>query len=119
MIDFKSLPDSDKPRERLFRYGSENLSNEELLSIILKTGTKGISVKELSLKLLECVGDITKLSDVGINTLMKIDGIGKVKAIEIKAALELGRRVYVDIDCIDNICFDSANKIYDYFLLIL
>ena len=119
MIDFKSLPDSDKPRERLFRYGSENLSNEELLSIILKTGTKGISVKELSLKLLECVGDVTKLRDVGINTLMKIDGIGKVKATEIKAALELGRRVYVDNYYVDNICFDSANLIYDYFLPIL
>jgi DNA repair protein RadC len=119
MIDFKSLPDSDKPRERLFRYGSENLSNEELLSIILKTGTKGISVKELSLKILECVGDINKLRDIGINTLVKIDGVGKVKAIEIKAALELGRRVYLDNYDVNSICFDSADKIYHYFYSIL
>lgn len=119
MIDFKSLPDSDKPRERLYMYGSDNLSNEELISIILKTGTKNMSVKEVSLKLLEVIGDISKFKDVGINTLMKIDGIGKVKAIEIKAALELGRRVYINSDNINKISFNSADVIYNYFLDIL
>ena len=64
MIKFKNLPDSDKPRERLYMYGSENLSNEELISIILKTGTKNLSVKEVSLKLLESVGDIAKIKDI-------------------------------------------------------
>ena len=115
MIKFKCLPDCDKPRERLYMYGSDNLSNEELISIILKTGTKNMSVKEVSLKLLEVVGDINKLKDVGINTLMKIDGIGKVKAIEIKAALELGRRVYMNSDSVNKISFNSADIIYNYF----
>lgn len=119
MINFKSIPDSDKPRERLYIYGSENLSNEELISIILKTGTKKMSVKELSLKLLEMVGDISKLRDIGINTLMKIDGIGRVKAIEIKAALELGRRVYMNNENLDKIKFNSAEVIYNYFYEIL
>ena len=115
MISFKSLPDSEKPRERLFMYGSENLSNEELISIILKTGTKKLSVKEVALKLLEIVGDISKFKDIGINSLMKIDGIGKVKAIEIKAALELGRRVYVNNKNINQILLNSADKISNYF----
>lgn len=115
MINFKNIPDSDKPRERLYMYGSENLSNEELISIILKTGTKKMSVKEVSLKLLETVGDISKFKDVGINTLMKIDGIGKVKAIEIKAALELGRRVYANNDKLDRVALNSAGVIYNYF----
>lgn len=119
MIDFKNLPDSDKPRERLYMYGSESLSNEELISIILKTGTKKMSVKEVSLKLLEVIDDITKLKDIGINTLMKIDGIGRVKAIEIKAALELGKRVYMSSDKIDKISFNSAEVIYKYFFDIL
>ena len=70
MINFKSIPDDDKPRERLYNYGSENLSNEELISIILKTGNRKYSVKEVSLKLLETLGDITKLKDVGISSLM-------------------------------------------------
>ena len=115
MIEFKNLPDSDKPRERLYMYGSEYLSNEELISIILKTGTKKLSVKEVSLKLLECVGDISKFRDIGINSLMQIDGIGMVKAIEIKAALEFGRRVYMNNDNVKKIFFNSADIIYNYF----
>ena len=115
MIKFKNLPKQDKPRERLYMYGSENLSNEELLSIILKTGTKTLSVKEVSLKLLEYIGNINKLRDIGINSLMKIDGIGIVKAIEIKAALELGRRVYINNNQLDDVDFNNAYDIYKYF----
>lgn len=119
MIDFKRISDSDKPRERLYEYGSENLSNEELLAIILKTGSKKMNVKELSLKLLESIGDISKLKDVGINSLMKLDGIGKVKAIEVKAALELGRRVYSNNDSLNKVSLNSAEVVYNYFFEIL
>lgn len=115
MINFKNIPKSDKPRERLYQYGSENLSDEELISIILKTGTKGMSVKEVSLKLLENVGDIKKLKDIGINTLMGINGIGKVKAIEIKAAIELGRRIYIENNKLGGIILNNSLKIYEYF----
>ena len=115
MINFKNIPESDKPRERLYQYGSENLSDEELISIILKTGTKGMSVKEVSLKLLENVGDIKKLKDIGINTLMGINGIGKVKAIEIKAAIELGRRIYIENNNLGGVILNNSLKIYEYF----
>ncbi len=115
MINFRNIPESDKPRERLYQYGSENLSDEELISIILKTGTKGMSVKEVSLKLLESVGDIKKLKDIGINTLMGINGIGKVKAIEIKAAIELGRRIYIENNKLGGIILNNSLKIYEYF----
>ena len=119
MIKFKNLPDNEKPRERLYMYGSENLSNEELISIILKTGTKKMSVKELSLKLLEEIGDLENFRDIGINSLMKIEGIGRVKAIEIKAAMELGRRVYMDNNRIDKMVLNSSEVIYNYFRNIL
>ena len=115
MINFKNIPESDKPRERLYQYGSENLSDEELISIILKTGTKGISVKEVSLKLLENVGDIRRLKDIGINTLMRINGIGRVKAIEIKAAIELGRRIYIENNKLNGVILNNSLKIYEYF----
>ena len=114
MIKFKDIPNSDKPRERLYNYGEENLSNEELLSIILKTGSKKYSVKEVSLKLLEMFGDITKLKDIGINSLTNVSGIGKVKATELKAAIELGRRVYINNN-IENIKFKNPKDIYNYF----
>ena len=115
MINFKNIPNSDKPRERLFNYGANNLSNEELISIILKTGSKKYSVKEVSLKLLEEIKDITKLNDIGISSLMKIDGIGRVKAIELKAALELGRRVYYNNKNIEKIKFNNPITVYEYF----
>ncbi len=119
MIKFKQLPDCDKPRERLYLYGSENLSNEELISIILKTGSKKMCVKEVSLLLLESIENISYLRDIGINTLMKFDGIGKVKAIELKAALELGRRVYMKQEKLESICLDNANLVFNYFFEIL
>ena len=117
MINFKKIPDSDKPRERMYEYGSENLSDEEILAIILKTGSKKMNVKELASKLLVTIGDINKLKDIGINSLMKIDGIGRVKAIEIKAALELGKRVYLNNNKINMISLNSAEDIYNYFSL--
>ena len=115
MINFKNIPESDKPRERLYQYGSENLSDEELISIILKTGTKGMSVKEVSLKLLESVGNIKRLRDIGINTLMGINGIGRVKAIELKAAIELGRRIYIENNKLEGVILNNSFKIYEYF----
>ena len=70
MIDFKKIPDNDKPRERLVNLGSDNLSDEDVLAIILKTGSKNYNVKEIALKVLECFGDLSNLKDVGINSLM-------------------------------------------------
>lgn len=115
MINFKKIPNSDKPRERLFNYGANNLSNEELISIILKTGSKKYSVKEVSLKLLEEIKEISKLRDIGISSLMKINGIGRVKAIELKAALELGRRVYYCNTNVEKLKFNNPVVVYKYF----
>lgn len=118
IINFKNIPNTDKPRERLFNYGEENLSNEELISIILKTGSRKYSVKEVSLKLLEELGDINKLKNIGINSLTKIEGIGLVKAIELKAAIELGRRVYIN-SSVDKIEFKHPLDVYNYFINIV
>lgn len=111
MIGFKKLPNSDKPRERLRIYGEKNLSNEELISIIIKTGSKKHSVKEVALKILEEVGDIRGLKDIGINRLTTINGVGMVKAIELKAATELGRRVYLD-NSVSKINISNSEDIY-------
>ncbi len=112
MIKFKEIPNVDKPRERLVNVGVDNLSNEELIAIVLKTGSKNYSVKEVALKLLEGLGDITKLRDVGVSSLTKIEGIGKVKAIELKAAIELGRRVY-NSSVNNNIIIKNAVDVYN------
>lgn len=117
-MKFKDIPNEEKPRERLFLYGCENLSNEDLLCIILKTGTRRYSVRDVASNLLFMIDNIKNLKDIGINTLMDIEGIGKVKAIELKAIIELGRRIYKLEDINSLVYFTNAMDIYRYFVSI-
>ena len=103
----KDIPILDRPRERLLKYGVINLSNEELLSIVLKNGTKNESVMSLSYNILKSINNITNLKDISINKLTKINGIGEVKAITLIAAIELGRRVYQEQNNIKVLLNDS------------
>ncbi len=115
MIKFKDIPNIEKPRERLIKYGKEYLSNEELISIILKTGNKKYSLKEISYYLLTNIKDIKELRNKNIIELTKINGISKIKAIELVSAIELGKRVYEDISIEDIIDCSSVNNIIKYF----
>ena len=92
-MKIKNIIKEERPRERFIKYGVENLSNEELLSIILKTGTREYSVKRLALILLNELGGIEKLRSATINTLTKIKGIGQVKAIELLSIVELSNKI--------------------------
>lgn len=93
MYKFKDLPNEEKPRERLRMYGSESLSNEELLMIILKSGTKKYSVKEVACNLLRMCDGISGLRDLTLNKLREVEGIGEVKALELLAIIELCKRI--------------------------
>jgi len=90
----KEMPDYERPRERLIEFGASNLSDKEILAILLKCGTKNKNVNEIALELLNMY-PIEKLSSLTINELKKIKGIGDVKAIEFLAAIELGKRIFV------------------------
>lgn len=92
-MKLKDMPDTELPRERLLNVGEENLTNEELLSIILRTGTKNKSVKEVSMNILSNIENINDLNNIDIYELSKIKGVGLVKAITLKASIELGKRV--------------------------
>lgn len=109
----KDIPLLDRPRERFIKRGVNNLSNEELLSIVLKNGVKGYSVKELSYNILKNIKDITDLKNISLNQLTKIKGIGKIKAITLLSSIELGKRVYEYKDKI-NIKFRNTKDIYNY-----
>lgn len=109
----KDLPKSERPRERLLKYGVTNLSNEELVSIIIRNGTKDLSVKQLSEGILNSVGSIKNLKNITINKLKQINGIGEVKAITLLASIELGKRVYFSDERI-RIKLNTSKKIYDY-----
>ena len=92
------MPLNSRPRERLLNFGAENLSDEELLSIILRTGTKNESVKEVSLEILKLIDHLEEMDQLTLNKLMQIKGIGQAKAMSIIAALEFGKRVYLKSD---------------------
>ena len=93
----KKLPVLERPYEKAQMYGIENLSNAELLAIIIKTGTKEKTSIELAQEILsiETNGkeNIQFLQDVTIQDLTKIKGVGTVKAIQIKAVCELNKRM--------------------------
>lgn len=90
----KEIPITERPRERLKQVGPSFLSDKEIISIILKTGTKDKNVTELAIELLKQY-PIEELSDISLNRLIQIKGIGEVKAIELLAAIELGRRIFL------------------------
>lgn len=89
---FKDLPEELLPRERLFQLGPEALSNREILAILLRTGIKGENVLTLSERILSDVGGLGALARLTVHELETIHGLGKAKAAEVKAAMELGRR---------------------------
>lgn len=114
-ILMKDVPMEERPRERLVKYGAKSLSTDDLIAIILKTGTKDYSSKYLAGEVLKQVRDISDLKNLTLSKLISINGIGAVKAIEFLAALELGRRVYDSAPLDNNLKFNSASKIFKYF----
>ena len=89
----RDLPAQERPRERLKGYGAASLSNAELLAIILRTGTTSESVLNLSARLLARFGGLSGLAKAGFGELCQEHGLGEAKASQLKAALELGRRL--------------------------
>jgi DNA repair protein RadC len=86
------LPVSERPRERLQKYGSEALSSQELLALILGRGIKGESVMVTAQRLLSTFGNVKNISEATIEELSSIKGIGLAKATQIKATFELAKR---------------------------
>lgn len=93
-ITIKDLPEEERPREKLYKDGVKKLSNSELLAIIIRTGNKENTAVELSQRIL-AIGKkgLKFLADSSLEELTSIDGVGKCKAAQILAAVELGRRV--------------------------
>jgi DNA repair protein RadC len=91
-MSVKRLPPEDRPRERLYHNGASELSLQELLAVVLGKGTKDASALALAYRLLERFGDIVSLGRTSLDDLKKIPGIGFVRACQLVAAFEIGKR---------------------------
>ena len=97
-LKIKELPETERPYEKLELYGEKTLSNAELLAIIIKSGTKEETSVQIAQKILNLnydpqMGSLNFLKEISLEELMQIKGIGKVKAIQLKAVSELAIRM--------------------------
>jgi DNA repair protein RadC len=91
----REMPMDERPRERLAQYGPSALQTAELLAIILRVGTRQENVVELSARLLHQYGGLGGLAGADFGDLCGVFGMGEAKAAQLKAALELGRRLSI------------------------
>lgn len=108
-------PDSERPRERLLEKGAEALSDAQLLAILLRTGDQGVSALDLAIQLIARFEGFTGLERASIPELSELKGIGPAKAAQIKAAIEISRRLGRG-DGTDNPVFHCGSDVYEYFL---
>ncbi len=96
-IRIKELPEDLRPRERLIRQGPEVLTVVELLAVLLRTGTSSMSALDLAALLLAKSGGLLGVTESSVEELCSIKGLGPAKAAQLKAAIELGRRLSAEV----------------------
>ncbi|MBO5472586.1 MAG: DNA repair protein RadC [Lachnospiraceae bacterium] len=107
------------PYEKFIAYGSKSLTDSELLAILLRTGTRGVSAKDLGERVLtetaRCGNGLLGLYHISLQDLMKLDGIGQVKAIQLKAIAELSTRM-AQAKAKNMLSFHNPYSIADYYM---
>lgn len=111
-INVKDLPLCDRPYERFIKYGAEKLSDSELLAIVIRNGTKTSSALNIANVILKD-GGLTNLVKHSFETLKSFDGIGEIKAIQLKCICELFVRLGKS-ERAGSISFSSAEEIANY-----
>lgn len=114
----KELPIDDRPREKLLLKGVQNLSDAELIAILLRTGTKGHSVVEVAQTLLK-ENNLSVLASKSVESFTKYNGIGRDKAATLSAAFELARRVEVSEKWYSNKKITSPQDLANLFIPLL
>lgn len=113
----RDLPVMERPREKLLLRGAHTLSDAELLAILLRTGTKEDSVMRVAEKLLAAYREdsLAEIANLSVADIAKVRGIGKVKAVTVLAALELGKRL-AEAPAIRRKKITSPQDAADYFM---
>lgn len=110
-LKISDIPVGERPIEKLIKFGADTLSNQELLAIILRCGTRSENVLRLSERLLSEVDGLNGILDVSYNEVRKIKGIKDVKASQILALAELSRRFNTLKSAANNLIIDSPKSI--------
>lgn len=113
----KNWPEEERPRERLLKLGADNLSNAHLLAIILRTGGGGKSAIDLAMELLTSFKNLKNIESASLKEFTQLKGIkgmGAAKVAQIKAAFELGRRLFREPDE-KGPAFSSSHDVYSYY----
>jgi len=105
----RDVPIFERPEEKALREGIENLNNQELIALILRTGSKNKSVLDLSLEVLKLFHD----DCLSLESLLKIQGINKVKAIKLLSVFEFSKRINKTMK--DKVIFSSPVAVYNYY----
>lgn len=115
-MKISEIPEDQRPREKLLNKGSNYLSNEELLAIFLRIGTKNKNAIDLAKELLNTFGGLRGLYNADINSLLKITGLGKAKIAQLLAVIELNKR-YLEENIKDRKLIEDSKSIFDYLYL--
>jgi DNA repair protein RadC len=111
----KDVAPHDRPREKLERHGPSALGDNELLALVLGGGLRGRGALDLANRLIEFVGGLHGMTRVGVSDLCSVPGVGRAKAAQIIAAVELGRRTLVR-DHVERPRFTSPGALAAYLL---
>ena len=114
-LTIKEMDGSDRPRERMLEMGKKQMSNSELLAILIGSGTVGTSAVDLSKEILLSVGgNLGELSKMTPQDLMRFKGIGEAKGVTLSAALELGRRLVQEQSLRNDAVIRDSGDLYRY-----
>lgn len=110
----KEWPEEERPRERLLAHGAGNLSNAQLIAILLRTGGGGKSALDLAIQTLSTFKNLKGIESASFKEFRCLKGIGSAKIAQVKAAFELGRRLFQEHDEKGPI-FSSSDQVYAYY----
>lgn len=115
-MKLKDFPQSENPYEKCEKFGPVYLSDAELLAIILRTGTRGIDAVGVARNLLSIgEGGLLNLYQLSSSKMMEIDGVGRVKAIQLQSVGEISKRIASKTKG-NMLCMNSAKRIADYYM---
>lgn len=110
----KDWPEDERPRERLLRHGPASMSDAQLIAIILRTGGCGRSAIDLGMELLDTFRDLKNIEQASLSEICRLKGLGKAKAAQLKASLELGKRMLKG-PALKGPVFSSGKDVYSYY----